>query len=87
MLAASDSRCNRLADIRYHGYMSTALQRLAEVAAQHRAELEQWYATRDQLIIQARAEGATWDEVASAAGMSNAGVRNAERAARGGRAS
>ena len=59
----------------------TALDKLRAAATRHAHEQERWLTIRDTEILAARAEGATWEQIADAAGMSRAGVVNAGRVA------
>jgi hypothetical protein len=59
----------------------SALDRLTAAALRRTEEQRRWEADRDRELLAARAEGATWEQVADAAGMSRAGVINAAKVA------
>lgn len=58
-----------------------ALDKLRAAAARYAREQQRWLTSRDTEILAARAAGATWEQIAAAAGMSRAGAVNAGRVA------
>ena len=59
----------------------SALDDLTASRDDHLAADARWLHERDRLILQARTEHATWDQIRAAAGMSRAGVINAANVA------